>query len=65
MNRSGRADEKEAIYHALNRCNRPWTIFHKATDYEAFENILSKGLQIFPWQIVANQSTPNHRHLVL
>ncbi|TWU15039.1 hypothetical protein Pla52o_55760 [Novipirellula galeiformis] len=35
MPRPKRADEKDAIYHALNRGNGRWTIFHKDADDKA------------------------------
>ena len=45
MPRPKRADEKNAIYHALNRGNGPSVIFQKDGDYEAFENILGANHQ--------------------
>ncbi|GAA4456425.1 transposase [Novipirellula rosea] len=65
MPRPKRADEKDAIYHAWNRGNGRTTIFHKDADYEAFENILSEGLQLYPCRILAYQLMPNHWHLVV
>ncbi|TWT78825.1 hypothetical protein CA13_02220 [Planctomycetes bacterium CA13] len=46
MPRPKRADEKDALYQALNWGNGRSTISHKEADYEAFENILSEGLQL-------------------
>ncbi|OYP31620.1 transposase [Rhodopirellula sp. MGV] len=65
MPRPKRADEKNAIYHALNRGNARATIFHKVADYEAFENILAEGTRRYPCRVLAYQLMPNHWHLVL
>lgn len=65
MPRPKRADEKDAIYHALNRANGRSTIFQKDADYEAFENILAEGLPKYPCRILSYQLMPNHWHLVL
>ncbi|MCD0463180.1 transposase [Roseiconus lacunae] len=65
MPRPKRADEKNAIYHAFNRGNARSTIFHKDADYEAFENILSEGLERYPCRILAYQLMPNHWHFAL
>jgi len=55
MPRPKRADEKNAIYHALNRGNGPSVIFQKDGDYEAFENILAEGLARYPCRILSYQ----------
>ena len=65
MPRPKRADEKNAIYHALNRGNGRSVIFHKEGDYEAFENILAEGLVRYPCRILSYQLMPNHWHFVL
>jgi len=65
MPRSKRADEKNAIYHALNRGNVRSVIFQKDGDYEAFENILAARLVRYPCQILSYQLMPNHWHFVL
>ncbi len=65
MPRPKRADEKNAIYHALNRGNGRSTLFHKDGDYEAFENILAEGLLRYPCKILAYQLMPHHWHFVL
>jgi len=65
MPRSKRVDEKNAIYHALNRGNGRSVIFLKEGDYEAFENILSEGLVRYPCRILSYQLMPNHWHFVL
>ena len=65
MPRPKRADEKNAIYHALNRGNGRAVIFHKEGDYEAFENILAEGLVRYPRRILSYQLMPNLWHFVL
>jgi len=65
MPRPKRADEKNAIYHALNRGNGRSVIFHKEGDYEAFENVLAEGLVRYPCRILSSQLMPNHWHFVL
>ena len=65
MPRPKRADEKNAIYHALNRGNGRSAIFHKEGDYEAFENILAEGIVRYPCRILSYQLLPNHWHFVL
>lgn len=65
MPRAQRADEAGGIYHALNRGNARAAIFHKESDYEAFEHILAEGLQRYEVDLLAYQLMPNHWHLVL
>jgi len=65
MPRPKRADEKNAIYHALNRGNGGSVIFHKEGDYEAFGNILIEGLVRYPCRILSCQLMPIHWHFVL
>jgi len=65
MRRPKRADEKNAIYHALNRGNGRSFIFHKDGDYEAFENILAEGLVRYPGRILSYHVMPNHWHFEL
>ena len=36
------------VYHVLNRGNGRMRIFHKGEDFEAFEQVLSEGLQRYP-----------------
>ena len=65
MPRPPRADEAGGIYHALNRGNARREIFRKAADYEAFEQVLAKGLKRYPVDLFAYQWMPNHWHMVL
>ncbi|MBS0207179.1 MAG: hypothetical protein JSS49_30250 [Planctomycetes bacterium] len=55
MPRPPRADEAGGLYHALNRGNSPAEIFHKAGDFQAFERILSEGLQLYDVQLFSYQ----------
>ena len=65
MPRPPRADEAGGLYHALNRGNARVDIFRKAADFEAFERILSEGLERYDVQLFAYQLLSNHWHLVL
>ena len=60
-----RADEAGGLYHALNRGNARAPIFRKDTDFEAFERILSEGLDRYDVQLFAYQLLDNHWHFVL
>ncbi len=65
MPRPPRADEAGGLYHALNRGNLRTTVFHKESDYVAFERILAEGLELHQIELYAYQLMPNHYHLVL
>jgi putative transposase len=65
MPRRPRADESGGLYHALNRGISRQTIFRKEAIYEAFERILSEGLERYEVSLISFQLTPNHWHLVL
>jgi putative transposase len=65
MPRRPRADETGGLYHALNRGNARQSIFRKDADYEAFERILSEGLELYDVSLFTFQLMPNHWHLVL
>jgi putative transposase len=65
MPRRPRADETGGLYHALNRGNARQKIFRKDADYEAFERILSEGLDRYDVSLFSFQLIPNHWHLVL
>jgi putative transposase len=53
------------IYHVLNRGNGRMRIFHKAGDYEAFEQVLAEGMERYPVQLLTYCLMPNHWHLVV
>jgi putative transposase len=63
--RQKRADEADAIYHALNRGNARQAIFHKPEDYDAFLRVLGEGLARYPVELFSFTLMPNHWHLVL
>jgi putative transposase len=65
MPRPPRADEANGLYHALNRGNLRATIFHKDSDYVAFETTLAEGLDRYQVELFCYQLMPNHFHLVL
>ena len=65
MGRPPRADEAGGIYHALNRGNARHDIFFKDADFEAFERLITEGLEKFPVDLIAYQWMSNHWHMVL
>jgi putative transposase len=65
MPRPPRADEAGGLYHALNRGNARCDLFRKDADFDAFERIMSEGLQRYDVQLYAFQLMSNHWHLVL
>jgi putative transposase len=65
MSRIPRSASDNTIYHILNRANSRERIFHKAKDYEAFENMLLEGKEKYPMRILAYCLMPNHWHFVL
>ena len=65
MGRAKRADEGGAIYHMLNRANRRAMIFHKDSDYEAFEQIIAEALDRVQLELFSFCLMPNHWHLVV
>jgi len=52
------------VYHVLNRGNGRMRIFHKAEDYEAFEQVLAEGLERYAVELLTYCLMPNHWHLV-
>jgi putative transposase len=40
-------------------------IFHEAGDHEAFEHVLSEGMERYPVQVLTYCVMPNHWHLVV
>jgi putative transposase len=53
------------VYHVLNRGNGRMRIFHKAGDFEAFEQVLADGLSRYPVELFTYCLMPNHWHLVV
>lgn len=65
MPRPLRADYAGEIYHALNRGNARNKLFFKDADYEAFERVISEGLEKYPVDLICYQWMNNHWHMVL
>ena len=65
MPRPLRADFAGNIYHALNRGNARNEIFFIEADFEAFERVISEGLEKYPVDLLAYQWMKNHWHMVL
>jgi len=53
------------VYHVLNRANGRLRILKKAGDFEAFEEVLSEGIERFDMRICGWCLMGNHWHLVL
>ena len=53
------------VYHVLNRGNGRMRIFHKGEDFEAFERVLSEGLQRYPVDLFTYCLMPNHDHAIV
>lgn len=53
------------VYHVLNRASGRLRIFKKASDFEAFEEVLSDGIERFNMRICGWCLMANHWHLVL
>ena len=65
MPRPKRASPDKAVQHILNRGNRKATIFHQASDYAHFTNLLADAAERIPMRLLAFCLMPNHWHLVL
>ena len=53
------------MYHVLNRANARLPIFDKPEDYEAFERILTEGVERYDMRLLAYCLLPNHWHLLM
>ena len=53
------------VFHVLNRGVARMQLFEKATDYQAFEQVLRDTLDQSPMRICAYAVMPNHWHLLL
>ncbi|MBI3758545.1 MAG: transposase [Deltaproteobacteria bacterium] len=53
------------VYHVLNRAVGRFTLFPKATDYEAFVRVLAEALDWVDIRLLAYCVMPNHWHLVV
>jgi putative transposase len=65
MGRALRVTAGGFAYHVLNRANARMTIFDKAGDYEAFEQILADAVQRTKMRLLSYCVMPNHWHLVV
>ena len=65
MGRPLRTAQGDLIYHVLNRANDRKTIFHEASDYGAFERLMSEVQERVQMRILGWCLMPNHWHLVL
>jgi putative transposase len=65
MGRTTRVAAGGFAYHVLNRANARMTIFDKAKDYEAFEQILADAVDRVKMRLLAYCVMPNHWHLVV
>ena len=65
MPRRLRCSESGYAYHVLNRSVGRATLFRKAGDYAAFENILHQGWEEFGIGVLCFLLMPNHWHLVV
>ena len=66
MGRPLRVTQGGYVYHVLNRANGRLRMFHKDSDYGAFERILHEALEHVPgMRLLALCLLPNHWHMVL
>ncbi len=65
MPRHMRIARGNVVYHVLNRANGRLRIFKKRRDFEAFEQILNEGAELFSMRICGYCIMNNHWHLVL
>src|SRR6478735_3291698 len=65
MPRRRRAASGGYVYHALNRAVGRRTLFRKAADYAAFEDVLRQAPGFQPMRLLGYCLMPNHWHLVL
>src|SRR5690348_16103632 len=65
MGRPLRVSQGGFVYHVLNRANARLPLFHKDSDYAAFERILAEAKARVPMRVLAWCVMPNHWHLVL
>lgn len=65
MARTARASKGGICYHVINRGNRRSTVYHSASDYHFFTNLMGKACERIPMRILSYCLMPNHFHLVL
>jgi putative transposase len=65
MPRQKRIAKGNIVYHVLNRANGRLRIFKTPQDFEAFEQILAEGMELFSMRLCGYCIMGNHWHLVL
>jgi putative transposase len=65
MPRKARAAVGGYIYHVLNRANGREALFHKAADYQLFEQILAEVHERLPLRILGYSVMKDHWHFVV
>jgi putative transposase len=65
MPRQKRIAKGNIVYHVLNRANGHLRIFKKPDDFEAFEQILAEGVELFSMRLCGYCIMGNHWHLVV
>ena len=65
MGRPKRIAKGNIVYHALNRANGRLHIFKKRQDFEAFESVLTDGIERYNMRLCGYCIMSNHWHLVL
>ena len=52
-------------FHVINRGNARAQVFHDATDFDGFENLIAKATDRTAMRVLAHCLMPNHFHMVL
>ncbi len=65
MPRTARASCADVCYHVVSRGNARQTVFQDAGDYDAFTELLRRGCETRPLQLLAWCLMPNHFHIVV
>lgn len=65
MPRTARATLGGIAYHVMNRGNGRMAVFHDATDYETFWDLIGRACERLPMPVLACCLMPNHFHMVL
>jgi putative transposase len=65
MPRTARASAGDYCYHVLNRGNGRAEVFHDASDYEAFLELIAAATARLPMRVLGWCLMPNHFHLVV
>jgi putative transposase len=65
MPRTARSVQAGFTYHVLNRGNGRMNLFHKESDFAAFQRVLAEGLELYEVELLTYCLMNNHWHLVL